>query len=179
MLRATRTSGPFFLAQSRWHPSKNGSTYVVTGVDKTSDCSTTAFQVRLNTRAKIIARYENKALFASDGLSAVRNEIKHKATTPPSRNLCVFLRGIRIGVGRTEWIENTEERPENAEFTTPYTELYFPPPWITVLKCKLPLGAGHKSDDLPAFTYFAVRSYDISFMRWAYSIILLAPFPSI
>jgi len=124
-----------------------------------------AFQVRLSARAKIIARYENKTLFASDGLSAVRNEIKR--TTPPSRNLCVFLRGIRIGVGRAEWIENTEERPENAEFTTPYTELYFPPLWTAVLKSKLRLGAGHRSDDLPAFTYFPVISYDISFMRWA------------
>jgi len=149
----------FFFAQSRWHPSKNGSAYVVTGVDKTSDCSTMAFQVRLNARAKIIARYENRALFASDGLSAVRNEIKRKPTTPPTRNLCVFLRGIRIGVGRAEWIENIEERPENAEFTTPYTELYFPPRWTAILKSKLRLGAGHKSDGLPAFTYFAVRSY--------------------
>jgi len=148
----------YFFAQSRWHPSKNGSTYVVTGVDKTSDCSTMAFQVRLNSPAKIIARYRNKALFALDGLSAVRNAIKPKATTPPSRSLCVFLRGIRIGVGRAEWIENTEERPDNAEFTTPYTELYFPPPWATVIKSKLRLGAGHESDDLPAFTYFAVRS---------------------
>ena len=43
-------------------------------------------------------------------MSAVRDAIKPKSTTPPSRNLCVFLRGIRIGVGREEWIENTEER---------------------------------------------------------------------
>ena len=116
-LHATRTSGPICFAQSRWHPSKNGSTYVVTGVNKTSNCSTMAFQVRLNSPAKIIARYRNKALFALYGLSAVRNAIKPKAMTPPSRSLCAFFREIRIGVGRAEWIENTEERPDNADPT--------------------------------------------------------------
>ncbi|KIM37481.1 hypothetical protein M413DRAFT_30940 [Hebeloma cylindrosporum] len=145
----------YFFAQLRWFPSTNGSTYVVTGVDKASDCSTMAFQVQPNTSPKIMARYEKKALRASDGLSAARNAIKRGVTTPPSLSLCVFLRGIRIGVRRTEWIENTE-RPRNPEFTTPYTELYLPPSWVAVARAKLALRLGIR--DRPIFTYFAVSS---------------------
>jgi hypothetical protein len=70
----------------------------------------------------------------------------------------VFLRGIRIGISRAEWIENTKERPENAEFTAHYTELYFLPPLFTSIKSKLCLWGTPKSD-LPAFTFFTVRSW--------------------
>ncbi|KIM37482.1 hypothetical protein M413DRAFT_448527 [Hebeloma cylindrosporum] len=145
----------YFFSQRRWDPSTNGSTYVVTGVDKTSNCSTMAFQVRLSTSPRIRATYGKKALVAPDGISAVRNTIKPKVTTPPSRNLCVFLRGIRIGVGRAEWIENVDERPDNVEYATLYTELYFPPPWITVFKARIALRLGFgRIGERPGFSYF-------------------------
>ncbi|KIM37483.1 hypothetical protein M413DRAFT_448528 [Hebeloma cylindrosporum] len=143
----------YFFGDKRWHPSSNGSTYVITGVDKTTDCSTMSFQVRLAVSPKILARYEKKALRGSDGISAVRNAF---VATPPSRNLCVFLRGIRIGVGRAEWIENVEEQPGDGEFAAPYTEIYFPPTWITVMKAKLAfrLGFGHIGER-PGVSYFS------------------------
>ncbi|KIM44553.1 hypothetical protein M413DRAFT_356069 [Hebeloma cylindrosporum] len=150
-----------FFVQNRWHPAQNGSAYVITGVDKTSDCSTMAFHVPLDAPAKIIARYHDNALCSYDGLS-VAGDVKPEPTTSPgSLNLCVFLRGIRIGVGRTEWIENTELRPENAELTTRYTELYYPPPRVSVINSKLRLWVGLGIDDPPAVEYF-VHPFHIS-----------------
>ncbi|KIM37486.1 hypothetical protein M413DRAFT_448532 [Hebeloma cylindrosporum] len=147
----------YFFSQARWHPAINGSTYVVTGLDKTTDCSTMAFQVQLSESPRIRATYDRKALVAPDDISAVRNPIKPKiATTPPSRNLCVFLRGIRIGVGRAEWIENADGQPNNEEYATLYTELYYPPSWANIIKAKIALYLGFgRIGDRPSFSYFA------------------------
>ncbi|KIM37501.1 hypothetical protein M413DRAFT_448552 [Hebeloma cylindrosporum] len=146
----------YFFTQLRWSPATNGSTYVVTGVDKTSHCAAMSFEVGLTVEPKVMARYENQALRGFDDVSAVRNTINPKATAPPSRNLCVFLRGIRIGVGRAEWIEHVEERPGDGEFAAPYTELYFPPSWITVMKANLALRLGvSRLRERPDFSYFS------------------------
>jgi hypothetical protein len=43
------------------------------------------------------------------------------------------MRGVRIGLGRAEWIENVDERPERL---TPYTEVFIARPWRPHLKSR-------------------------------------------
>lgn len=125
-----------YFAQTRGQTTANGSTYFITGVDKTSICSNLAFP-NLPPTVKMSARYQDQLIRASERMSSVNNasNIRHnRALSPIPKNLCVFMRGIRIGLGRTEWIENTDERPED---DTPYSEIFFDTPRLTFFKIRI------------------------------------------
>ena len=113
-----------FFANEDDYSAANGATYVITGVDKTSACSMLTFPSRPLT-IKMSATYEDGRLFALEGMSKARNEGKAKISPSVPNNLCVFMRGIRIGLGTTEWTENVDETPEHL---TPYSEVFIAMP---------------------------------------------------
>jgi len=119
-----------FFANEHGYSAANGATYVVTGVDKTSTCSMLTFPHHLPT-IEMSADYQGGELLALEDMSAAYDEGKREVSTPVFDNLCVFMRGIRIGLGRAEWIENVDERPERA---TPYTEVFIAKPRRPLLK---------------------------------------------
>jgi len=117
-------------AQSSRYPVANGSPYVVTGVDKTSACANLAFPIR-PPWVEMSARYENGLLHSMESMSFAREATADETLSPIPNNLCVFMRGIRIGLGRTAWIENVDGRTEANTF---YTEIFVDTP-----RLRLPL----------------------------------------
>ena len=117
-------------AQSLRYSTANGSPYVVTGVDKTSACANLAFPNRPPS-VKMSASYENGLLRPMERMSIARGATADENLSPIPNNLCAFMRGIRIGLGRTEWIENVDERTEGRTF---YTEIFIDTP-----RLRLPL----------------------------------------
>jgi len=69
---------------------------------------------------------------------SLNNQGKKEIATPVFNNLCVFMRGMRIGLGRSEWIENTDETPE---YLTPYAEVSVSRPRRFLLHLKFCLKA--------------------------------------
>ena len=108
------------VAQSRRYPTANGSPYVVTGVDKTSVCANLAFPIRPPS-VEMSAAYQNGMLRPMERMSTARVVTADQNLSPIPKNLCAFMRGIRIGLGRTEWVENVDERGEADTF---YTEIF-------------------------------------------------------
>ena len=103
------------------------------------------------------AEYEGGELIALEGMSAAYNEGKREILTPTFNNLCVFMRGIRIGLGRAEWIENVDETPERV---TPYTQVFTAKPRWPLLKSKFCLTA----DDLNEKPTFTTVSFSIFYV---------------
>ena len=149
-----------FFASPHGYSAANGATYVVTGVDKTSTCSMLTFPHHLPT-IEMSAEYEGGELIALEGMSAAYNEGKREISTPVFDNLCVFMRGIRIGLGRTEWIENVNEAPERV---TPYTQIFIAKPRWPLLKTKFCL----KADDSKKQRTFTPVSFSILFCLQIY-----------
>jgi hypothetical protein len=139
-----------FFANEHRYSAANGATYVVTGVDKTSACSMLTFPSRPLT-STMSATYESGKLFALEGISVARNEGKTENLAPLSNNLCVFMRGVRIGLGSLEWTENVDERPERV---TPYTEVLIAKSLRTLIKSKFRFRANSTEslNQTPAFT---------------------------
>ena len=106
--------------QSRRYTEVNGSPYVVTGVDKTSACANLAFPNRPPS-VEMSATYQNGALHVMEKMSTATEATADENLSPVPNNLCVFMRGLRIGLGRTEWLENVDERTEAHTF---YTEIF-------------------------------------------------------
>jgi len=129
-----RSDGPYFFAQSGYLAA-NGSVYVVTGVDKTSECSMVSFPTQsLQLSGKMSAMYQDGKLVLLEGLCAYRNRKKNNTLMPTPNNLCVFMRGIRIGLGRAEWLENVDETPE---YLTPYTQIFSSKSRLPLIKPKI------------------------------------------
>ena len=106
------------------------------GVGKTSICSNLAFPNRPPT-VKMSVRYQDQLIHVTERMSSVNNASnisENQALLPILKNLCVFIRGIRISLGRTEWIESAEERPED---DTPYSEIFFDAPRLTFFKIQV------------------------------------------
>ncbi|KIM44594.1 hypothetical protein M413DRAFT_25057 [Hebeloma cylindrosporum] len=80
------------------------------------------------------ARFQNRLLRPLESMSLTNNQGADHSLSPVPDSQCIFMRGIRIGLGRTEWVENVEERPEAA---TPYTEFFFDYPRLPFLKIRL------------------------------------------
>ena len=112
------------LAQSPRYPTANGSLYVITGVDKTSACANLAFPIRPPS-VDMSASYQNGLLRPMERMSTAREATADENLSPIPNNLCVFMRGIRIGLGRTEWVENVDGRTEADTF---YTEIFVDTP---------------------------------------------------
>ena len=117
-------------AQSPRYSTANGSPYVITGVDKTSACANLAFPNRPPS-VEMSARYQNGMFRPLERMSIARGATANETLSPIPNNLCAFMRGIRIGLGRTEWIENVDER---IEARTLYTEIFVDTP-----RLRLPL----------------------------------------
>lgn len=113
-----------FFANVGSYSAANGATYVVTGVDKTSACSMLTFPSVPTRKPNMSALYRNGELLSVGNMHLI-NQGEKKTSAPVFNNLCVFMRGIRIGLGRLEWIENVDETPE---YMTPYTEVSVPRP---------------------------------------------------
>ena len=107
-------------AQSPRYSTANGSPYVITGVDKTSACANSVFPDRPPS-VEMFASYQNGILRPMKRMSIAREATADENLSPIANNLCVFMRGIRVGLGRTEWIENVDERTERHTF---YTEIF-------------------------------------------------------
>ncbi|KIM44528.1 hypothetical protein M413DRAFT_355425 [Hebeloma cylindrosporum] len=125
-----------FFANNPDYAVANGATYVVTGVDKTSICSMLTFPHHPSL-TKMSAEYRAGRLTALEDMSVAYNEDKGESATHVPNNLCVFLRGIRVGLGRAEWLENVDERKERFE---PYTEVFIGKPRQCFLKRKFKFG---------------------------------------
>lgn len=138
-----------YFAQRHGRTTANGSTYFITGVDKTSVCANLAFPSRPPT-VKMSATYQDQLIDATERMSNVNNASDRRANrglSPLPKNLCVFMRGIRIGLSRTGWLENGDER---READTPYSEIFFDAPRLTLFnrvwgKDEQALPQNHKS----------------------------------
>ncbi|KIM46808.1 hypothetical protein M413DRAFT_440380 [Hebeloma cylindrosporum] len=98
----------------------NGSLYIVRGVDKTSVCENLAFPSRPPS-VKMSATFQNGDLRPMERMSVARGANAENTLTPIPNNLCVFMRGIRVGLGRSEWVASADER---IEAHTGYTEMF-------------------------------------------------------
>ncbi|KIM44602.1 hypothetical protein M413DRAFT_442566 [Hebeloma cylindrosporum] len=123
-LRDNAVSWGLHFAQHIRFSAANGSPYVVTGVDKTSSCANLAFPIRPPS-VMMSATYQNGSLDTMERMSIAREAEADKTLSPIPKNLCAFMRGIRIGLGRNEWIENVDER---TEARTVYTEIFVDTP---------------------------------------------------
>ena len=141
------------LASGRY-PAANGSTYVVTGVDKTSACANLAFPIR-PPWVEMSARYENGLLHSMERMSFAREVMADENLSPVPNHLCPFMRGIRIGLGRTTWIENVDEEPEAKTF---YTEIFFDTPRLRLpfLKTFIQFGKDEQALSLKDKSFFSV-----------------------
>ena len=146
--------------QSHRYPGANGSPYIVTGVDKTSVCANLAFPIR-PPWVEMSARYQNGTLRPMERMSTARGATADKAVP---NNLCVFMRGIRIGLGRTKWIENVDER---GEADTYYTEIFFDTPRLRLpfLKTIVQFGKDEQAVSLNDKSFF--NAVDLPFLIWA------------
>ena len=125
-----------YFAQTRGQTTANGSTYFITGVDKTSVCSNLVFP-SVPPTITMSATHQGQLTRAAERMSRVNNASnmrENRALSPIPKNLCVFMRGIRVGLGRTEWIENADERPED---DTPYSEIFFDAPRLTFFNIRV------------------------------------------
>jgi len=140
--------------QSRRYPGANGSLYVITGVDKTSACANLAFPVR-PPWVEMSATYQNGMLRSMERMSTAREATADETLSPIPNNLCAFMRGIRIGLGRTEWIENVDGR---AEADTFYTEIFFDTPRLRLpfLKTVIQFGKDEQALSLHDKSFFNV-----------------------
>ncbi|KIM44675.1 hypothetical protein M413DRAFT_359368 [Hebeloma cylindrosporum] len=103
------------------------------------------------------ATYQNRTLRAMERMSAARRTLVDKTLSPIPNYLCVFLRGIRIGLGRTEWIQNVEGR---AEANTFYTEIYFDTPRLRLPFLKtIHFGKDEQSVSLNDKSFFNVHGF--------------------
>ena len=121
-----------YFAQTHGRTTANGSPYVVTGVDKTSVCSMLTFPFRPPT--SMSARFQDGLLQPMDLMTNTDNQGADHSLSPVPNSQCIFMRGIRIGLGRTEWLENVDER---AEADTPYTEFFFNAPRLPFFKISI------------------------------------------
>jgi hypothetical protein len=146
--------------QSRRYPGANGSLYVITGVDKTSACANLAFPVR-PPWVEMSATYQNGMLRSMERMSTAREAAADETLSPIPNNLCAFMRGIRIGLGRTEWLENVDGRTEADTF---YTEIFFDTPRLRLpfLKTVIQFGKDEQALSLNDKSFFNV--VDILFL---------------
>ncbi|KIM44477.1 hypothetical protein M413DRAFT_442449 [Hebeloma cylindrosporum] len=134
----------------------NGSPYVVTGVDKTSVCSNLAFPAR-SPSVNMSATYQNGSLRPTERMSIARGASAPEKLSPLPNNLCAFMRGIRIALGRTEWVENVDDRPEEETF---YTEIF-----VDMPRLKLPFlntivwGKDEQAQSLSEKSYFCPHAF--------------------
>jgi len=105
------------IAQSRRYPTANE---VTAGVDKSSACANLAFPGRPPS-VDIPSSYQNGLLRPMERMSITRGAAADENLSPIPNNLCAFMRDIRIGLGRAEWIENVDERTERRTF---YIEIF-------------------------------------------------------
>jgi hypothetical protein len=140
--------------QSRRYSLVNGSPYVVTGVDKTSACANLAFPNRPPS-VEMSATYQNGALRPMERMSIAREATADENLSPLPNNLCVFMRGLRIGLGRNEWIDNVDER---TEANTYYTEIFVDIPRLRLpfLKTSIRFGKDEQVQSLHDKSFFNV-----------------------
>ena len=140
--------------QSRRYSRVNGSPYVVTGVDKTSACANLAFPNRPPS-VEMSATYQNGTLRPMERMSIAREATADENLSPVPNNLCVFMRGLRIGLGRNEWIENVDER---TEANTYYTEIFVDTPRLRLpfLKTIIRFGKDEQVQSLHDKSFFNV-----------------------
>jgi hypothetical protein len=140
-------------AQSSRYSTANGSRYIITGVDKTSACANLAFPYRPPT-VEMFASYQN-GIRPMKRMSIARGATADENLSLIPNNLCVFMRGIRIGLGRTKWIENVDERSERRTF---YTEIFVDTPRLGLpfLKTIIQFGKDEQVLSLNDKSFFVV-----------------------
>lgn len=165
-----------FFANVGSYSAANGATYVVTGVDKTSACSMLTFPSVPTRKPNMSALYRNGELL-SVGNMCLNNQGKKGTSTSVFNNLCVFMRGIRIGLGRFEWIENVDEKPE---YMTPYTEVSVPRPQRPLIIPNFCLKARYTESLVgkPAFSTvnFRFSSFKFNLCTHLYDLAPFSPF---
>jgi len=163
-----------YFAQTRGRRTANGSPYVITGVDKTSVCSMLTFPFRPPT-SRMSARFQDGLLQPMELMTNTNNQGADHSLSPVPNSQCIFMRGIRIGLGRTEWLENVDER---AEADTPYTEFFFDAPRLPFLKISV-WGKDEQTPYLNDKSFFSMVFHFFAAPAFLYSRLCLARVPSI
>jgi hypothetical protein len=139
-----------------------GSDSCYTEVDETNACSMLTFPSMPPRKPNMSALYRNRELL-SVGNMRLNTRGEKETSASLFNNLRVFMRGIRIGLGRSEWIENVNETPE---YMTPYTQVSVPRPQRPVINFTFCLKACYTESLVgkPAFSTVKFRflSFELS-----------------